>query len=264
MDNFHIYLKKQLLEYVEAERQKGIPLEEIEKTLIDSGHHKNIIDEVFIELEKSKPTTHKTEVESDLISQLKNAFSQFMARASNKEVKDAKEDFKKTDTDKIVKEVIQEAEIIEEKTMFESLTFFVYLVALGIIVLLSASGSDSNFVSVFIGFSPAILSIFISFLALPLADNVPIYVFIPVIMASVFYGLGKFSGLSMFAPLDIDTLAVVNFLFAFFFNILIVYVRFLKPRSMKRKIIKPRISQKVSKNNLLRREIRDLKEEFKI
>ena len=31
MDTFHGYLKKQLLEYVESERKKGIPLEQIEK-----------------------------------------------------------------------------------------------------------------------------------------------------------------------------------------------------------------------------------------
>jgi hypothetical protein len=42
MDNFHVYLKKQLLEYVEAERKKGIPLEEIEKVLLNAGHQKNI------------------------------------------------------------------------------------------------------------------------------------------------------------------------------------------------------------------------------
>ena len=93
MDNFHEYLKKQLIEYVEVERGKGIPLEEIEKVLLDAGHKKNIIDEVFEELKKEKAggkeEKHKDPVENDLVGQLKNAFSQFMAKASDKEVKEA-------------------------------------------------------------------------------------------------------------------------------------------------------------------------------
>jgi hypothetical protein len=170
MDSFHVYLKKQLLEYVEAEREKGIPLEAIEKTLRDAGHKKNIIDEVFQELEKEesggKKETHKDPVENDLVGQLKNAFSQFMSQANKKEVDDAKKDLKKTDTDKIVEEVIDEAEVIEEKIVLESITFIVFLVGLGFIMLITAAATDSSIVNVAIGFSPAIISAFICLLAM--------------------------------------------------------------------------------------------------
>ncbi len=243
MDNFYNYLKKQLLEYVEAERKKGFPLEEIEKVLLDAGHSKNIIDEVFLELEKEesgkKVKPHKSEVENDLLAQLKNAFSQFMAQAkSEKDIKEAKKEFEKTDTDEIVKEVIEEAGVIEEKTMFESFAFFIYLVFLGLAVLFSAGATDSSIISVILGFSPAIINMFISFIGLNLADNVPIYVSIPFVISGAFYGVGKFTGFPLFEGMDIEGLSVVTFLLGFIFNILIVYIRFVKPKHMKKRIIK--------------------------
>jgi hypothetical protein len=243
MDNFHVYLKKQLLEYVEAERQKGIPLEEIEKVLLDAGHRKNIVDEVFLELKKEKiegkpAEQHKNETEKDLTGMLKGAFGKFMAQANQKDVKEAREDLEKTDTKALVSEVIQEAEFIEEKTTLESAAFFVYLVVLGLIVLFSAGATDSQLKNVMIGFTPAVLSIFVSFLALKLADNVPVFVFIPLVFASIFYGIARFSQFPLFRGLDPEGLAIVNFLLGFFFNIMIVYVRFLKPNHMKRRPVK--------------------------
>ena len=261
MDNFHTYLKKQLLEYVQEERKKGIPLKEIEKVLVDAGHKKNIVDEVFEELEKEKAggkkTKHKDPIENDLVGQLKGTFSKFMGKATTKEVKEAQKDFDKTDTGKIVEEVIKEAEIIEEKTMFESMAFFVYLVALALIILFAAGGSDAEIVNVILGFSPAIISIFVSFFMLKIADNVPLYMFIPLIIAGIFYGIGRFAGIGLFKGLDIEALVIVNFLAGFLFNVLIVYVRFLKPKSMKEKVIP---LNKKEKTNA----ISDLKKEFKL
>jgi hypothetical protein len=241
MDNFHEYLKKQLIEYVESERSKGIPLEEIEKVLLDAGHRKNIIDEVFLELEKEKAgkdTKHADPVEKDMVSMLKKGFGSFMAQASNKEIKEAKEDFKNTDTNETIKEVIDDVEVIEEKNMMESALFFIYLVALTLIILFSTGSTHSEIKNVIIGFIPAVLSIFISFFALKLADNVPAYVMIPLGVASAFYGLARFSGLEIFRGIDPEGLAIVNFLLGFFFNILVVYIRFIKPKHMRRRVIK--------------------------
>ena len=264
MDSFHEYLKKQLIQYVEAERAKGIPLEEIEKVLLDAGHKKNVVDEVFEELKKEKAggkeEKHKDPVENDLISQLKNAFSQFMAKGSDKEVKDAQKDLKKTDTDELVKEVIEDVEVIEEKTMLESMVFFVYLVVLGFIILFSAGATDSEILNVFIGFLPVVISIFASFLLLNLADNVPVYMFIPLVFASIFYAIAKFTTFPLFESLDPEGLSVVNFLLGFIFNVLIVYVKFVKPKHMKRKVIKKPGMKKVKQ----REEINELKKEFNI
>jgi hypothetical protein len=277
MDSFHFYLKKQLLEYVEAERKKGIPLEQIEKVLLDAGHKKNIIDELFLELEKEtagQKVHHKKPIENDLIAMLKNAFLQFMAQANKKEIDDAKKNLKKTDTDELVKEVIEEAEVIEEKTMLESITFFLYLVGLGLVILFNAGVTDSEIVNVILGFTPTIVNVFISFMALKLADNVPIYVFIPLVIASIFYSVGKFTRFALFQGLDIEALAVVNFLLSFLFNILIVYVRFLKPKSMKRRITKtgkkiPKAkinsdTEPSSTKHAEREELLELKKEFNL
>jgi hypothetical protein len=73
---------------------------------------------------------------------------------------------------------------------------------------------------------------------LKLADNVPVYVFIPLVISGVFYAIIRFASVPMFKGLDAEGLAIVNFLLGFFFNILIVYVRFLKPSHMKRRPIK--------------------------
>ena len=267
-----MYLKKQLLEYVEAERKKGIPLEKIEKVLLDAGHKKNIIDEVFEELVKEGPNTKsdsKDPVANDLVSQLKGVFGKFMAQASDKEITDAKEDLKNTDTTELVEEVIEEAEIIEEKTLFEGLVFFIYLAILIGVMLFGAAGTGAEIVSVIVGILPAVISVFVSFAFLKLADNVPLYMLIPLGISAVFYGIGKFTPLPLFQSLEMEGLSIVNFLIGFVFNIMIVYVRFVKPNSMKEKIIpknkseqKPKL--KIKKNSKKKSEILDLKKEFNI
>lgn len=277
MDNFHVYLKKQLLEYVEAERKKGIPLEEIEKVLLNAGHKKNIIDEVFFELEKKGPaaeTKSKDPVEKDFVSQLKSVFGKFMAQSSDKEIKEAKEDLKNTDTEELVEEVIEEAEIIEEKTLLEGVTFFIYLIVLGGIILFSAGGSGAEIVNVIIGFLPAVISVFVSFALLKIADNVPLYMLIPLGIAAAFYGIGKFTPFPLFQSLEMEGLSIVNFLIGFVFNVLIVYVRFIKPNHMKERVIRhdtkpnsiiPNQTMQIqNKKNLHKKEIDDLKEEFNI
>ena len=86
MGNFEGYVKKQLLEYVEAERKKGVPLDVIEEKLRDAGHGMNIIDEVmyeFKEKEIGKKINHKDDVEKDLLGMLKKGFASFMAKAND-------------------------------------------------------------------------------------------------------------------------------------------------------------------------------------
>jgi hypothetical protein len=277
MDNFHTYLKTQLVEYVESERSKGVPLEEIEKVLMNAGHKKNIIDEVLDEIKKEhttgKETKHKDPVENDLVSQLKTGFLQFMAKATNKEIKEAKVDIEKTDTQELVEEVIDEVEIIEEKTMLESFVFFAYLVVLGLIILFSTGASGSSLIRVILGYLAAILSVFISFTMLSFADNVPLYMMIPLAFATIFYAVGKFTPFPLFQGYEMEGLSIVNFLIAFTFNVIIVYVRFIKPKHMKRREIKKNNqSQTHTKNHTSesfhttqnRSEISELKKEFNI
>ena len=277
MDNFHVYLKKQLLEYVEAERKKGIPLEEIEKVLLNAGHKKNIVDEVLFELEKKGAATEsksKDPIEKDFVSQIKSVFGKFMAQSSDKEIKEAKEDLEKTDTKKLVEEVIEEAEIIEEKTLLEGVTFFIYLLILGGFILFSAGGTGAEIVSVIIGFLPAVISVFISFALLKIADNVPLYMLIPLGIAAVFYGIGKFTPFPLFQNLEMEGLSIVNFFIGFLFNVLIVYVRFVKPNHMKERVIRRNNKPAHSSNQIIfrntqkqilpKKEIQDLKEEFNI
>ncbi len=280
-DNFHIYLKKQLLEYVESERKKGIPLDAIESTLLNAGHQKNIIDEVFLDLKKEEigkeVPPKKDPIENDMVAMLKKGITQFMAQPkTEKEISGVRKEIDSGGTEKIVEEVIEEAEIIEEKTMLEGITFFIYLVGIGILTMFTAGATDSEIVKVALGFSPIIINAFISFFAVKLADNVPLYVFIPLGISSIFFALGKFAGLVFFESMEVEALSVVNFLLSFIFNILIVYVRFLKPRHMKRRLIKKEKQQKTTHHHLQqqsqqqdlnikrRSEIEELQREFNI
>lgn len=278
-DSFHVYLKKQLLDYVENERKKGVPLAEIEKILLHAGHDKNIIDEVLSDLkiiDSGKQDKIKNPVEKDVASMLKDGFAMFMAKSKEKDIDAAKKDIENTDTEAIVKEVIEEAEIIEEKTVFEGVAFFLYLLALGAIIIVATGATDSQIVNVALGFAPAILSVFISFLALPMADNVPVYVFIPVIISSIFYAVGKFANIGLFQGLEMEALSLVNFVLAFIFNIMIVYVRFLKPNSMRQRIVhknkgKGNLAEKNGGVGIVthakraeRKEIEEIKKEFMI
>jgi hypothetical protein len=282
-DSFHAYLKKQLLEYVENERKRGVPLAEIEKVLLNAGHDKNIIEEVRLELEQEEAgkKVEKTNnpIEKNIGSQLKNAFSMFMAQASKKDIQSAEKDTEKKESEAIVKEVIEEAEVIEEKTMLESAAFFFYLVLLGVVIFFATGASGSELKNVIIGFLPTILNAFISFAALSIADNVPLYVLIPVGISGAYYAILRFSGLSLFGSLDPEGLGIINFIASFIFNIMIVYIRFVKPRSMKRKVVKnepkeQEVPTQKSHNiethheihhvSMKREEISELRREFKL
>ena len=244
MGNFEGYVKKQLLEYVESERKKGVPLEVIEEKLRDAGHEMNIIDEVMYELKEreiGRKIQHRDTVENDLIGKLKRSFSSFVAKASDQEISEAKEKLGSADTNEIIEKVIDEAEVIEEKIFFEGITFFIYLVIFAIIIFASASATDSGIVKVILSFLPAIFNAFISFAALNVAaTNVPLFVMIPLAISTIFYVVGRFSGLELFEGLDVEALAIINFFFSFVFNILMVYIRFLKPEHMKKRVIKKR------------------------
>jgi hypothetical protein len=269
MDSFHVYLKKQLIDYVESERKRGVPLDQIESVLLNAGHQKNIIDEVFAEIRQeaagSKQVRHEDPVENDLVGQMKSAFKQFMSQSTAKEVKEAQADLKNTDTNEVIEEVIEEAEFIEEKTMLESMVFFGYFFFLGIAILFSAGGSDSSLASVAMGFVPAVISVFVSYMLLRMADNVPVYMFIPLGISSAFYAIGKFTPFPIFAGMDMEPLAIVNFLLGFAFNILIVYVRFIKPDHLKRRPVRRHHQQKVvAKPVQQRQEINELRREYRI
>ena len=248
MDSFHPYIKKQLLEYVKAERKKGVPLKKIEEVLLDSGHQKNILDEVFTEFKEEyseKPVQKITDdVGDDIITQLKNAFKEFVAKSSEKEITDAKKEI--NESEEIVEEVIEKAEYIEEKTHYESFIFISTLVILPFIVLFTAGATSSSVTSVTLGLSPAIINIFVSFFALKIGDYVPIYMMFPLVIVSAFYVLGKFGGFPFFSRFDLEGLAIVNFALGSIFNIAMVYTRFVKPKHMRRRLKKKKPSSEKS------------------
>ncbi|MEM4397094.1 MAG: hypothetical protein QW757_00550 [Candidatus Woesearchaeota archaeon] len=269
MDSFYVYMKKQLLAYVEAEHKKGIPLETIENTLLNAGHDKNLVDEVFSEIKKElegkKTQQPKDEIKKDIEVPLKESIFSFFGNKklkTEKEKEAIKQEFKEVEkkSDELVKEVIEEAEIIEEKTTFEGIAFFIYLVIMALIIILIAGYSNSEIVNVFFGFLPTIINAFVSFFLLFLADNLALYVMIPLAISSIFFAIGKFANFSLFSNMQIEPLASINFLFSFIFNVYISYIRFLKPNHMKKRVIKSKQNNKEQKEKTEKENIQEKKE----
>ncbi|MEM3373762.1 MAG: hypothetical protein QW757_03770 [Candidatus Woesearchaeota archaeon] len=269
MDSFYVYLKKQLLNYVEAEHKKGIPLEVIENNLLNAGHDKNIIDEVLIEIKKEekgkKVVESKDPVKKELNSNLKESIVNFFGKEKinnekkKEEVKKEIEEIKEK-SDNIINEVIEEAEVIEEQKILEGIAFFIYLILLGIIIVLIAGYSNSEIVNVFFGFLPTIINSFVSLYLVFLSDNLPLYMIIPLLISGLFYVIGKFANLSLFSGMTLEPLASINFIFSFIYNFLLTYVRSVKPNFMKKRIVKKNL---INKNEKGKEKIDEKKEEIK-
>lgn len=236
--DFHEYLRKQLIQYIKEEQKKGFSLDEIETVLVDVGHHKNLIQECFDDIKnehKGKEVKEPNdELEKDFVSDLKNSIENFFGQITgNKDIKSAKKEETPSEEIDIIEEAVEEVKAEERTFIFEGIVFFLYLVALVILVLYTSVSTGDDFVVVAIGLSASFVNTFISFAAMGFATNVPIYIFIPVIVASVFYAIGMFAGLPIFAHMDMESLGIVNAVISMFFNILIINVAFLKPKDTK-------------------------------
>ncbi len=52
MEKLSQYIKRELIHYIKQEMEKGQPIEKIKKILLDSGHHRDMIEEVIEDLKK--------------------------------------------------------------------------------------------------------------------------------------------------------------------------------------------------------------------
>jgi hypothetical protein len=236
--DFHEYLKKQLINYIKTEREKGTRIQDIEKVLLDVGHHKNIIDECFDEIRKEdagiKVPEEDEPLKKDLVSDVKSSLMGFFGKLrTDKEVSAAKKEASPDEEVEIIEEAVEEVKSEERTFVFEGIIFFIYLIGLVLLVLFTSGSTGDDFVVVAAGFSASFINTFVSFAAMGFASNVPIYVFIPVIIGSIFYAVGSFGGLPIFKHMDMEALGIVNVFISLFFNILVINVAFFKPKPSK-------------------------------
>lgn len=233
--DFHDYMRAQLIQYIKEEQKKGFTLEEIEKVLLEVGHHKNVIQECFDELKKEDAgkdvEVPKEELKKDLVTDVKSSIQNFFGQLQGaKAVKEAKSEATPAEEREIIEEAVEDVKSEKRTFIFEGIVFFIYLVALVALVLFTSGSTGDDFIVVAIGFSASFLNTFISFAAMNFATNVPIYVFIPVIVAGIFYALGTFAHIEVFSHMDMETLGIINVFISMIFNILVINVAFLKPK----------------------------------
>ncbi|MBN1503148.1 hypothetical protein JW930_06385 [Candidatus Woesearchaeota archaeon] len=241
MDTFHEYMKKQLIDYILAEEQKGVPLEKIEQVLLDAGHQKNIIDECFDEFKREgaglKVEEPSDKVAKDMASGVKNSIKSFFSQiSSQKEIKNVKKDTTPEQEEKIIQEAVKEVRQSPQSYLLELFFFLLYLVGMVFVSLFTAGSTGDEFVKVIVGLSPSYINAFLSFAAISFANLVPLYMLIPVAIGTIFYILGRVMNLSLFSQMEVEALGIINILFSMIFNIFMVNLLFLKPKPRAKKI----------------------------
>ncbi|MBN2422695.1 hypothetical protein JXB41_05680 [Candidatus Woesearchaeota archaeon] len=277
MDNFHYYMKEQLKHYIRKEEKKGIDLEQIEQSLLNAGHDKNIIDECFEELtrEESGLRSHapKGKVQNDLVSGVKTSIKSFFGSIKSKEVKKVKKEIKEENSEDIVEEAIEEYEVEKERYIFEGFSFFAYLVALVILTLYTAGSAGEELLFVALGFSPAFLNSFISFGLIKFAEYVPLFMLLPVVAGGGFYALGSVVKSAMFSRMEVEALAIINVVMALFFNLILIVINSMKPKPIhefhvkeppRKEHEKKEIAVRDESLNKFHKNIQELRQEFNI
>ena len=236
MKDFQDYMKDQLKRFIIEEQRKGIPLEQIEQSLLDAGHKKNVIDECFDELKKQEvgltPEEPQGQVQKDTVSQIKSSIEKFFGQLQGQEVDKVKKSFKKEPTEEIVEEAIEEYEVEEEKYILEGFYFFIFIVGLSIFTLFIAGSTSDEVLTVAMGLAPAFVNCFISFAMVKFANYVPIFMLIPIVIGGGFFALGTFADIEVFNRMEIESLAIVNTVISMFFNIILVAIKNSKPEPM--------------------------------
>ncbi|MFH0875584.1 MAG: hypothetical protein V1859_06605 [archaeon] len=238
MDSFQYYMKQQLKRYIAQEEKKGVPLEHIETVLLNAGHEKNILDECFSELsneevgiEVAKP---KDKVENEMVNNLMGSVKGFFGNISSGEAKSVKKDLKKASTENIVEEAIEEYEVEKETYIMEGVVFFLYLAALVVLTLVTASKTGDELIFVAVGFAPSFINSFISFALVKFTDYVPIFMLIPVVVSGAFYALGATGKLTLTKNMEVEAIAIINVVISLFFNLALILVTSFKPKPITR------------------------------
>ncbi|MBU0756927.1 MAG: hypothetical protein KKF44_02590 [Nanoarchaeota archaeon] len=234
MDSFHQYMKKQLKRYILEEEKKGVPLETIEQALLDAGHKRNVLDEVFSELEKEeaglKSEVPDGAVEKDMVSNVKDSIKGFFGQIQSKDVKKVKKEVNGSSNEDIVEEAIEEYETEKETYMLEGFAFVLYLAALIISVFYVAGTTGDEIMYVAMGLSPAFINSFISFGLVKFSEYAPVFMLIPIGVAGAFFALASSGIVASFARMEYEALAIINVGLAIVFNLLLIVISSSKPR----------------------------------
>jgi hypothetical protein len=242
MDSFHEYIKKQLVTYIQAEKKKGFKEEEVEKRLLDAGHHKNLIDEVMEELrkEESGKTVEKPkdEVSKDLVFDLKGSILNFFKKGrTDEEVLEAKEEVSGSKSEEIVEDAIAEAEALPVRYTLEIIVLLLYVFGLFVAAVYVSGNTGDDMLKILVGMSVCFVNAFVSLAFIKYAEKVYFFIWIPIIIAGAFYLIGTQSGTEIFKDMDVASLGLLNGVISLFFNVMLINIALFKPKP---KILKNR------------------------
>ncbi|MFC1697551.1 hypothetical protein ACFL1H_04420 [Nanoarchaeota archaeon] len=219
--SFSLFLKKELMEYINQEIEKGYTIETIANNLLRGGHNKNLVDEAIMDLNKHnfniinamreplKLRGEKRELYFDLLNSIiKYIEKQLEEGRSLNEIKEILLDYghsKKT-IDSAIKKVTQG----ETVKIFSNMAILKFIgLSMGIIVLLflTSGATEEPLSLVFFGFFPTIVMLLVGYV---LRMEKTFLLVMPFLLSLIFYLLGTQAGVEMFTQMDVGTLTFIN------------------------------------------------------
>ena len=170
MESLTEYMKKEIIFYIKQERDKGIPLSKIKKSLLEGGHHTNLVKEAMRSLKKhdynlvkalNEPI--KSQLDKELYFNIMNSLVKYVEYqlSSGKKVSEIKKILSDYGHSKdIIEKAINGIKGNEPKTsvFFKRLDIIFTILIFSIIFLVSGTANEPLELVLF-GFIPTILTI---------------------------------------------------------------------------------------------------------
>lgn len=245
-DEFSDFMQKQLVRFIHQETGKGHTIESIRSTLLQGGHHEDMIEECIESLKKhhfnlqatlSKPMVKKKDRKAyyDVLNAVIRYIEHMISHGhSIKEVEDIL--YKHGHTKEIVNKAIDEV-VFGTKKKPKKDNQMVLPVSVGIVALFMiwvAASANESIALVFQGFMPLLFSVLIAGVAAQKSPEFKDFAWIlPFLLAGLFY----FAGVrGAFPTMDVEKLAVLNIIFA----LPLVAAQIFNAPTVKRKPKKPK------------------------
>jgi len=240
MNDIENYMKKELVDYITQEMNKGYSLSAIKDALLRAGHNKDIIDVVLDSLKKHKFNILKAMQEpmpdhltKDLYYDVLNALVKYIEYhieqgQSIEKIKKALTNYGHTEETIIdaIERVMQKKQ--ERPAAHSSIIITLSWISLVLLIIILSILNSSSLATIVVGLVPAIITlILLSYLVNRTKRTAYLWVF-PIALPIAFYLLTSNSQSAMFNVMNVGVLTFVNLAVSLFYSFLILLS---KPKS---------------------------------
>lgn len=230
MQSLTEYMKKELVFYIKQERDKGVPLTQIKKSLLEGGHHTNLIKEAMRSLKKNNYNLVKalnepikSSLDKELYFNIMNSLIKYVeyqlaAGKTEKEIRKILEDYGHTND--VIEKAVKGMKDEKPKKTRSFLKYFdtgmIVFVFIGVLLVSGFAKEPLEFV--IFGFSPTIFTIIALNISFDRKKVKEFLWIIPVFFSLAFtaIGLSGITGLN----LEYLRLTIVNLAFSLLYTYL--------------------------------------------